>query len=110
MTSPNTLTGPDGRRYAIRLDRDQIAGITSHFHWIPASRGYLRDYVSRTHPGWDSNNFATVFNAARILKQSGVGGPPHPHRWVVAVWISADLEWLVETTRQERPTYSSTNE
>lgn len=109
MTAPDTLTGPDGRPYAIRLDRAQVDGISRHFHWIPACRGYLREYVERTHPGWDANEFAKVFTKAGVLRPSGVGGPPHPHDWVVAVWISAGLEWFVETSRQARPAYSSRN-
>lgn len=109
MSTLDTLTGPDGLRYAVRLTREQVAGIASHFHWIPACRGYLRDYVVREHPGWDANEFAEVFNNARILVNSSVGGPPHPAKWLVAVWISRDLDWFVETTRAYRPVFSSRN-
>ena len=107
MTTPDTLTGPDGFPYALRLTRDDVAGITRHFHWIPACRGYLRDYVGREHPGWDPNEFVQVFNSARILVNSTSGGPPHPARWLTAVWISRDLDWFVETSRSYRPVFSS---
>ena len=109
MSTPDTLTGPDGHPYAVRLTREQVAGIAGHFHWIPATRGYLSAYVAREHPGWNSNEFARVFNTARILANSSVGGPPHPHKWLVAVWISSNLEWLVESTRSYRPVHSSRN-
>lgn len=110
MSTPNTLTGPDGHRYAIRLDRDQVARIMHHFHWIPASRGILHDFVTRTHPGWFPNEFATVFRAADLFVRSGVGGPPKAQPWLVAVWISGNLGWYVETSLQSRPSFSSRND
>lgn len=109
MPTPDTLTGPDGNPYAVRLTREQVAGITRHFHWIPASRGYLSAHVSRHHPGWHANDFAKVFTQARVLVNSSIGGPPHPHEWLVAVWISHELEWFVETSRAHRPVFSSRN-
>ena len=109
MPTPDTLTGPDGLPYAVRLTREEVAGIAGHFHWIPAGRGYLRAHVEKHHPGWTSNDFARVFNSARILVPSQVGGPPRVHKWVVAVWISHDLEWCVESTRLHKPIVSSRN-
>jgi len=48
-----------------------------------------------------------VFRAADLLVRSGVGGPPKPQPWLVAVWISGNLGWFVETSLQSRPSFSS---
>lgn len=109
MSTRNTLTGPDGRPYAIHLTQEDVAGIVRYFHWIPACRGYLRGYVESHHPGWDPNEFARVFRDAGVLVNSSVGGPPHTRKWLVAVWISSDLEWCVESTRLHKPIVSSRN-
>lgn len=107
MTTRNTLTGPDGRRYALRLTRDDALGITRNFHWIAVSRGHLSAHVDRQFPGWDANDFALVFKNAGVLVLSRAGGPPGVKSWVTAVWVAEDLEWCLETTYRMRPVRSS---
>lgn len=99
MSSRNTLIGPDGKVYALRLDREQLAEICRHFHWIPVMRGDTGRFVSRTFPGWDSNTFAKVFRENRIVTS---GSPPAVRADVAEVWIASSLECLVVRSRKKR--------
>ena len=107
MPTPDTLIGPDGLPYAVRLTHDDVHGITGYFHWIPAGRGHLSAYVSSHFPGWEPNEFAKAFTKSGVLRRPEGGGLPRPHKWLVAIWISHDLEWCVESTRLYRPVVSS---
>lgn len=98
MKAGGTLIGPDGRTYALRLDREQLADICRHFHWIPALRGDTARFIARRYPGWDSNTFAKVIRENRIVR-AGSGTPPRLRADVAEVWITTTLECLVVRRR-----------
>ena len=101
MSSRNTLVGPGDKSYALHLDREQLADICRHFHWIPVSRGWTDAFVRQNYPGWSPNLFAKVFRENRIVM---AGSPPKLRADVAEVWISSTLECLVVRRRPPRAT------
>ena len=96
MTLRDDLTGPDGRKYAVRFSREDLEEIARHIHWIPMLRGHAREFMDRTHPGWRIDVIVPLMRRLDLLVMRRGGTIPRVGPGIRALWLTSRYDALVE--------------
>ena len=82
--------------YKEHRTREELQALLRHGHYIPACRGWTREYVDKHYPGWTWNELMEIWRAAGIVVRRPGGAPPACDIRVKAIHFNGPRSFAVE--------------
>ena len=95
------LCGVPRRRALSTFDVTEVKTFLHHWHIIPISRGYLREWMREHGKGWESNSLRRALERANVLEPTS--GGVHPGRQPIRDLIEVTLVSPAEATMVDPP-------